>query len=265
MLQQRHCAKEVLKTVLIEKCTLPRSKPCGGGVPLKSLQLIGTRIPEELVDQQIRCLKFFSKTRTIIELRHDSPIAISTTRDKFDAFLSKLATDEGCMLIQSNGLKDLSIEKDAATCILSNNQIIKARIVIGADGVTSLVARKSGIRQKWKANEVGLCLETSIALPECEMKKIDSDAFEVYFIDALRGYSWLFPKKSSISVGIGSFLSNIYRPNEVLLSFCKSISKTKKLEIYPRNITAHLIPAGGFNRNIVANRIMLVGDACRIC
>jgi flavin-dependent dehydrogenase len=123
------------------------------------------------------------------------------------------------------------------------------------------VAKKSGIRQKWASNEVGLCLETTVPLEKIEMDKIDPDILEFYFSDIHLGYAWLFPKKCSVSLGIGGTLATLRKPKEILTDFCSTISRTKKINLQVSPCHAHLALTGGFKRRIVTDRVMLAGDA----
>jgi geranylgeranyl reductase family protein len=257
----KRCSELGLRTILIEKNKIPRSKPCGGGVSLKALKQIGHRIPESLIDQQVRGFRFYSKSLASVTMKSEVPVGITTTRDRFDAFLTKLAVDSGCKLLQSDELTDISIHKEGVLCKLRSNDFIMANIVIGADGANGIVAQKSGIRQKWKNDEIGLCLETTVPLEKSEMEKIDPDILELYFSDIPFGYGWLFPKRFSISLGIGGALASLHKPMGMLADFCRTISDTKRIKLQISGCNAHLAPAGGFKRNIVTDRIMLVGDA----
>ena len=257
----RLCAEKGLRTVLIEKSRIPRLKPCAGFISSKALKLINSEIPQSLIDHEVKGLRFYSKSLSSILLESDLSIGISTARDKFDAFLVDLAISSGSQLIQGNGLAEMSIMKDKVECKLRNNELVESKMVIGADGAKSTVAMKSLIRQKWKRDEVGFCLEANIPLTEEEKTKIESEIFEIYFIDIPMGYGWFFPKKNSVSVGIGGCLAHINQPRDILNNFCKVVSKIKKINLVVSDFSAHLAPAGGFKRQVVAERVMLVGDA----
>lgn len=255
------CAEQGLRTILVEKWKIPRIKPCGGGVSLKALKLIKEKIPDLLVEQNVKGFRFFSKSLDSVELRTTVPIGISTTRDKFDAFLVELAVASGCELVECNALTDFSRHKDGVFCKLKNNRSLRASLVIGADGANGFVARDGGIRQKWLASEMGFCLETSVPFSKEEMRKFDPEIFELYFTDVPMGYGWFFPKRTSVSLGIGGALEYLHKPLEILTTFCKTVSSLKKLDINVSGFHAHLAPAGGFRRKIVSDRIMLAGDA----
>jgi geranylgeranyl reductase family protein len=257
----KRCSEQGLRTILIEKSKIPRPKTCGGCVLLKALKQIDQQIPESIIDQQVRGFRFYSKSLASVTLKSEVPVGITTTRDKFDAFLTKLAVDSGSKLCQSNELIDISIKKEGVLCKLKSDDLIMAKMIIGADGANSIVAQKSGIRQKWPNNEVGLCLETTIPLEKSEMEKIDPDILEFYFSDIPLGYVWLFPKTFSVSLGIGGTLASLHKPMEILTDFCSTISRTKKIQLKMSGCHAHLAPTGGFKRKIVTDRVMLVGDA----
>jgi len=255
------CARQGLETVLIEKYKTPRSKPCGGGVSLKAINLIGNKIPEYLVERYVKGFRFFSPSLDSVELISKDPVGISTSRDKFDAFLTEMAVRQGCKFIDSDKVIDISISSDKAICKLQSGRLIEGDIIIGADGANGITARKVGIREQWRKDQVGLCLETTILLDEEKMKRIDPEIFELYFVDIPLGYGWLFPKKSSISLGIGGCLAYLHQPKNILLGFCRNISRLKKVDIEVSQFSAHIAPAGGFKRKIVSDRVMLVGDA----
>jgi geranylgeranyl reductase family protein len=257
----KRCSEQGLRTILIEKRKIPRPKPCGGCVLLRALKQIDQQIPESIIDQQVRGFRFYSKTLASVTLKSEVSVGITTTRDKFDAFLTKLAVDSGTKLCQSDELTDISINKEGVLCKLKSNDLILAKVIIGADGANSIVAQKSGIRQKWANNEVGLCLETTVPLEKSEMEKIDPDILEFYFSDIRLGYVWFFPKKFSVSLGIGGTLASLHKPMEILNDFCSTISQIKKVKLQVSGYNAHLAPTGGFKRRLVTDRVILVGDA----
>jgi len=257
----RECAKRGLTTTLIEKESIPRPKICGGGVTLKAIELIGQEIPSGLIDQYVRGFRIYSPLLDSFEFISKDSISISTTRDKFDSFLARLATLEGCELIERDQVVDLRVLRDKTVCRLQSGRSVEGRMIIGADGVDGITARKVGLRERWKSSEVALCLEATIPLTEKQMSKLDSGLFELYFVDSLAGYGWLIPKRSSTSLGIGGLLSCLHRPRELLETFCRTISNLKNIKIDVSKFGAHLVPAGGFERNVVSDRVILVGDA----
>ena len=188
-------------------------------------------------------------------------MGISVKRDAFDAFLAGLAVKAGCKLIQANPLTDLKVDDKGVNLSLKSGENITAKLVIGADGVNSLVAQKTNIRQHFPSNQVALCLESNILLQKNDMAKLDPDLLELYFSNIAYGYGWVFPKRNGVSVGIGGSLAQIKNPRQVFDDFCKTVSVVKGIQIKASEVGAHLEPAGGFSRRVVAERTLLVGDA----
>jgi flavin-dependent dehydrogenase len=93
------------------------------------------------------------------------------------------------------------------------------------------------------------------------MAKLDPDLLELYFSHIAYGYGWVFPKRNGVSVGIGGSLAQIKNPRQVFDDFCKTVSVVKGIQIKDSEVGAHLEPAGGFIRRVVADRTLLVGDA----
>lgn len=258
----RRCASLGLNVIIVEKERIPRTKTCAGAVSTKALNLIGTKIPSSLIERNIRGLRFFSPNLHSVSYISNKLLGISTMRDKFDAFLTKLAVDEGCELIDSDPVTDIHISIDKAVCRLQSGRSIQGQMVIGADGANGITAKKTNIRNKWKKDQVGLCLETSFRLDKEKLEEmIDPEIYESYFIGIPLGYAWLLPKKTSVSIGIGAFLTYLKHTRSILVNFCDTISKLKKINIKISQFRAHLAPAGGFSRNHVSNRVLLVGDA----
>ncbi len=107
------CTKRGLKTVLLEKCTLPRDKPCGGAVMYRGLQIISGEIPRNIVEQKIYGLRFLWPNNDSAEFKSDKLIGVTVFRNIFDEFLPrvqghKMASDIMAMLARGEiGYSDI--------------------------------------------------------------------------------------------------------------------------------------------------------------
>jgi flavin-dependent dehydrogenase len=135
-------------------------------------------------------------------------------------------------------------------------------MVIGSDGVNSTVARRSGIRTRW-GDDIGMCLEAEVKLGETVVEECVGDRLvEFYFIED-RGYGWIFPKRDRISIGIGEFAAQAHNLKGSFSRFVRAVSAQKNIDIEGMitQINSYRIPAGGFDRRIHGDRVLLAGDA----
>ena len=85
---------------------------------------------------------------------------------------------------------------------------------------------------------------------------------EFYFIGD-RGYGWIFPKRDRISIGIGEFAAQVHNLKGSFSRFVRDVSVQKNIDIEGRisGINSYRLPAGGFERRIHGDRVLLTGDA----
>ena len=258
------CSEYGLKVLLIEKKSLPRYKACGGGVSRKALDLIG---PVDDLEPKYECFgaKAFDSNLKYVEYKLESPVAILTFRDSFDNLLIQRAKNSGAEVHENERVKEVTINQ-ASVNVKTTKGEYSSKLIIGADGVNGVVARESGLRKKWGKDVSGICIETEITLPDSLIGQFVSDAqlIHFYFTEPW-GYGWIFPKGNILSVGIGGLRSKIGKPMESFDKFIHLISKDKAknadLAQYIGKKHAHLIPVGGFDRNIFGDRVLLAGDA----
>jgi len=248
----RECALQGLNTLVIEKEKLPRHKPCGGAVSSKALSLLDFRIRDDLVEGECYGSRLHYG-RYEIEARKPDRIGIFTSRNEFDMYLVEKAIDANVELKDAEGVKSLTVG-DSSVVVRTDGAIYKASAVIGADGVKSRVA--DYVRPRYNPNEVALAMETEIPSREEEIIERVRDITEVYFGITHAGYGWVFPKREHFSVGVAGLLSEFKEPKSVFVNFLKKLNFNTDIRFH-----AHLIPAGGYEREVCSDRIILVGDA----
>ncbi len=243
-------AQEGFRTILIEKEMLPRDKPCAGGVTLNTCRLLKSlgydieELPFERFPNKARIEGFGAK----ISIEWNPWIAAITRRRSFDFTLAEMAIAEGCSLVQATSVKGV---KNAGSYmkLLLGEKTISASFVLGADGVGSIVAKSVGIRENWKADELGIaiCAEAS--------GKFD-DEMILDFQAIKGGYGWTFPLDRGANVGIGSFVSS-----RDLMRFRELMRKhASRFKIKFGEIKGHPLPLGK-NRRLSIDRVILIGDA----
>ena len=127
-------------------------------------------------------------------------------------------------------------------------------VVIGADGFNSVIARY--VRRKHFKEEYGVCMESKISADDTTIDLYIHNAIDIHFNIAYGGYGWVFPHRGYFSVGVGGLASRFSNPKAVMHNFLSATGfpSDVKMKGFP-------IPVGGVHRNIVADCLILTGDA----
>lgn len=258
------------KVALIDKSKFPRDKPCGGGLTAHVLKRFKNIISDDMIDSYSYGGTTFSHSlKYQIKFTNNEPVTTMTLRKNFDYGLVKIAIRAGAKLIEDEKVIDIKIDKDKATIVTDKGTTIDSDIIIGADGVWSLVAKKIGLRKK--NNPIGLCV--------FEEYELDKEMLDKYFgelrlgyihskFDNLNGYGWVFPKNKHINIGIGELDYNPQQnKNKTNLKnvYYNYISTLKKQKLIPEKIKINNIKGGAFPiiplNKTYSKRVILVGDA----
>jgi geranylgeranyl reductase family protein len=244
-----------VETLLIEKEVLPRYKPCGGGLTLRSLRALPFDITEVIEDKTTQVKAFvqnslaFSKTRT-------GAILGMVMRDRFDHFLVEKAVKAGVSLRDGTLFRSLSGQAGDLR-INTSKGVFRARVIVGADGVNSRLARALGLRVR---REVMCAVQGEVFLFDPDLFGSFRSMAHFDFGVIPQGYAWLFPKRDHLSMGVLTVSKEIKH----LKSFFTGYLTTKGLDVCGevRSLKPHLIPYEADKRNILAtDRGLVVGDA----
>lgn len=262
-----------IKTLLIDKSRFPRFKPCGGGIPMRLLDRFEYLKNTDLIESYSYGGYAYSPSlKYKLELIDEKPLVAMILRQKFDHGLIKLAEECGTTIFEGKNVVDMKISKDNAKIFLDDGKKIDSEIVIGADGVWSTVAKKTGL------------LDSKRYLAVCVLKeyKLDEETVGKYFgntrcghlyarFENILGYGWIFPKKEHINIGIGSLIKreDNSKIKVNLLDFFKGfIDRLKKQKMIPDNLKTDNIKGGALPlyplKKTYCNRAILVGDAAGV-
>lgn len=244
----RHCAKRGLKTLLLEKKKFPRYKPCGGGVTEQASSLLGFDI-KKVIEKECYGVKFIYNQQET-EVQTPFKITSFTSRESFDLLLAEEAASSGAEFHDSEAVKSI-IPRSESVEVITEKNVYKAKAVVGADGINSRIA--AYVRRKLSRDEVTLALEAEVS---SNPESLGLDTAVACFGIVPYGYGWVFPKKDSLSVGVGCRLSLFKNPRLVFKTLMQKLNLDEKTPYQ-----AHLIPDGSIMLPSTADRMLLVGDA----
>jgi geranylgeranyl reductase family protein len=259
------CARAGLKTLLLEKFSLPRDKPCGGAVMYRGLHILKGRVPKSLVEQRVHGLRFLLSSGDSAEFRSEKMLGITVFRNRFDEFLARRAVGAGAELLEKARAVSVLLSRNGVAVQLSDGREFASQFVVGADGVNSTVARSVGLRPERKnLNRVGLGMESDIYVGEDGvLKATDGDPSNLTIapVENRVSYGWVFPKREYLSVGIAGAAAHMQRLRPAFDSFIKKMEKKLGVGLAPAKRRVHFLGADGVTSRNVTTRVILVGDA----
>ena len=179
----------------------------------------------------------------------------------FDYDLSRIAVSHGAEVYTKSYVKELIIENDFIKGVVLNHLDkevkMKAKLVIGADGIESRIGRWGNIKTSVKMKDMESCVQYSVANINVESDQMTMYVGEEY---APGGYLWIFPKGDGFAnIGIG--ISGKYSKNKSAKKYMDDFI----LQNYP-DVSILTTVCGGVicskpHKNPISNGLMLVGDA----
>jgi geranylgeranyl reductase family protein len=268
-------AQKGYDVLMLDRQPFPRDKICGDGIPAGALDLLYSLGMEE----KIRAANFYyiDKLRLVspkgytmdadLEEAHHKARSAIVPRMQFDVLLQQHAVDSGAEFREAQ-VKEPIVEDGQVRGVRArlNGSLseIRAPLVIGADGVTSVVARAlrpDEHEEGHRAVALRAYVEDFEVLPH---------EVEFYLYDEiLPGYAWIFPTaERQANVGLGMRLDlfrehghNLKRLLERFLEM-PEIRKRLRPGATVRDVATWQLNFGS-QRNIqrTYDGAMLVGDA----
>ncbi|HEY4241212.1 MAG TPA: NAD(P)/FAD-dependent oxidoreductase [Kofleriaceae bacterium] len=182
-----HAAAPRVRCVVLEKATYPREKICAGGIGARAFRLL-EKIDVDVACPAVRLDAIGLRTDTEL-VRIDEPgCGAVVRRAEFDHALAKVARARGIELREGACVSRVAVDGAGVAVTLDGGEVLRARILVGADGVGGVVRRQLGLpRGELRAQVVELDTE-GVAIDATR----DTAVFD-FATRALRGYAWDFP------------------------------------------------------------------------
>jgi geranylgeranyl reductase family protein len=265
-------ARAGVKVRILDRADFPRDKVCGDGLTPQAIYWLDRLgCADEVMAESNACIgdcDLFINGRHL--LRGAFPkdtiypdFAILLDRRRFDNILLQNAVRHGAQFAPGHVVRGLERERDAVRVICdtqSGPKAYEAKIVIGADGVASAVSRAIG--NSLKAGVMALSLRAYY-----RDVKSNGAQISVYFDrDYFPGYGWIFVDDGGFAnVGLGYAVDKRFpMPGRLRDDFQRfldrelggMLDKAKQCGPISGGSAAFYRP-----KSIVADRVMLVGDA----
>ncbi|MBI2620274.1 MAG: NAD(P)/FAD-dependent oxidoreductase [Ignavibacteriales bacterium] len=179
----------------------------------------------------------------------------------FDYEVAKQAAAEGAEIVTKAYVYDLikpNGKAEGVRVMVKDSKVdVKAKVVIGADGVESRVGKWAGIDTTCHIRDMESCAQMTISGID-----VDEDTLDFYFGDEVSpgGYLWVFPKgRHTANVGLG--VSAECAKKKSAIRYLHEFVEKK----FPHSaVLTHIaggVPCAKTCDTIIQNNVLLVGDA----
>lgn len=250
-----HLSNKGYSVLIIEKSSHKSIIPCAGGMAATMKNFLPLDI-NKAIETEVKRVHFTyeSKDKVIAELSGVSPFLI-VKREVLDNLLMDKAKSQGATFINSVKVKSLGKNADNWE-IKCNQENYKSKFLVIADGSDSQWSTflKLGPKRPRYAQTAAIRLNG--------LGNLSKDSVRFDFGSIKYGFSWAFPLKKSINIGMGTFIGNYQINNKDLnkriinyFGFNTDDYETiyKRLRIW-----------NGFY-NLHIDRALVVGDAASLC
>ncbi len=253
------------RVLLLDRARFPRPKLCGGAV---------THLGETVLRRM--GLDFVPKHVAVREVRlvHEGrsctfrgdPVLRITRRDEFDAWLVREAERAGIVVRQGESLVALE-QRDDCVELTTSRGVLRARVVVAADGSNSTVRRLLGLRD---AAHVARLLE--VLTPEVPHSSAFRDGVAVFEYGrvgtSLAGYVWDFPSlvdgKPVMNRGIYDGLERTREGNPGLVDDLGAALRTRGHRLEDLELKGHPIRTFNPRGALSVGSVLLAGDAAGV-
>lgn len=278
----RTLAMAGVPVTLLDRHAFPRNKPCGGGISIRVLR----RFP--WLERELGAIATHRISRLYLEgpdgdsttITSDAPAVLMIRRIEFDHLLVELAVRAGARLMTGVDIVRAQEEADCVRLETRDGRRFDAPVVIAADGVHSIVARRLGLNPGWPRGHVAVDM-----MEETPADRLTADPSTLWVAygytprthertgdaggrRAPEGYAYIFPKREHVNVGIGYVLDHFKRdveerPYDLQRGFIEYLRQRGAIrgESVRENFTPYIIPVGGPLKRPARGRVLLAGDA----
>jgi geranylgeranyl reductase family protein len=257
------------KVLVLDRAAFPRNKPCGGGLTWRAVRRfphVEAALPR-ISTHAISRLYMEAPGGEAVTVESATPTVLLVRRVEFDHLLMTLAREAGAELMERVEITRAAEEASGIRLESRDGRTFSAPLVVAADGVYSVVARRLGLNHGWPRDAVALDMMEET--PSARLHAVDPRTLWVSFAPgAGHGYGYIFPKRDYVNVGVGYIVSSLkatahQAPYALHAAFVAGLRERGLVlgESDRSRFTPYQIPVGGPLPVTARGRVYLAGDA----
>jgi digeranylgeranylglycerophospholipid reductase len=239
---------------------------CGEGVGSRGLGEFLDPVGASWVSRRITRVVFWAPDGTSVPVAHGD-VGYILDRTRFEPVLAADAAAAGAEI--RLGTEVTGLRRDGACWVAAvrgplGEYHVQARIVIGADGVESMVGRWAGLDTRVPARDMESCAQYVLGNVD-----VDDDAIVLHFGESVApgGYAWVFPKgdrTANVGLGVVTVHSRKAKPGKTAIGYLDDYVRG----IFPTGVKTGRTVGGVIVhttvKRAVADGVMLCGDAAHM-
>lgn len=261
---------------IVDKSTFPRDKTCGDGLILYAYKAL-LQLDEKIFDAFLKNPKFLHSKNINLHINNKLKVSIHESEDRnmvityakrydFDHFLVSHLSRKYAKKEFGNGVRSLTELNDGILVKLKDGKEVLSKVVVGADGVNSVVSKKLGKNKPIK-NRTSTFVNAYFKNVTGFSKTNDAEIRIVY--NKIPLFFYIFPlADGSANISLGGRTDLVKKYNINLLDEVKSIIKKHKKVAFKfkkasliKSWRGWTIPYDFNKKKVYGNRFLLVGDA----
>lgn len=262
-------AKRDVRVAVLERDRIPgKDKSCGGFLAAKGM--VDGGIPLSLAERITSGVTINLPGQAPSSVDYDNPIGIQLTREALGTFLCRRARKNGVEVYVNHEVTECTQDNGCWQITVRNTPYkLQALLLIAADGVSSTVARLTGLRRRFTRTQLGITIQARIDLSPAVITERFGERMEFYYGSDVCpfGYAWIFPKHDCLYVGIGSLLSATTTSLDSNLTYFIQRHPVASAQLKGGRVSLierALVPLT-FQNGSYSEAVVLVGDAAGHC
>lgn len=268
-------SKKGADVLLLDKEKFPRDKPCGDAIGGKALNVLA----ELGLERELKAKGFLRSSGLVFSSPCGNEVEIPLVADGKEmagGFVCKRQDFDAIVFANAKGKCETREEEEVADVLFENGKAIGvrtkkgeeffAKLVVGADGANSVVARKTGC---FSLKPGHYC--SALRAYYSGIRGLRGN-IEIHFLpECMPGYFWIFPlSENTANVGVGMLLSDITKRKLNLAKVLEECLKSQKFAgrfegaKLEGAVKGWSLPLASSKRKCAGNGFALLGDAASL-